>query len=285
MNGFKYLVILCCIFYVSASEKKINELEKFTPLTENLYTGSAPDKEAMKALKEAGFKSIISVDAARPLLDEASKSGLKYAHIPVPYKGIDEANALKLIVAYSRLPKPVFLHCHHGVHRAPASAMIILKFIDKWQTDKAVKKMQEIGTAAHYKGLYRDVKKDYDFSQEVIKNHKKIPSYNRISDFDEQMAHADRIYDRLKKAAKTNWQKSKTDELGPAHDALLLMEAFREMQRNDKGKEYVEGLKSVEEMSSDLKTAIETGKVEFAKKRFAAIKNSCKDCHDRSRNN
>lgn len=125
-------------------------------ITAALLCGSSPEgDEGFRSLKEFGVKSIISVDGARPDLERAKKHGLRYVHLPFGYDGIPRQRVLELVKAVQTLPGPIYLHCHHGRHRAPAAAAAIHLCLDERCTAaQAVSEMKRAGTDPHYTGLY-----------------------------------------------------------------------------------------------------------------------------------
>lgn len=67
-------------------------------MTPHLYSGSGPDgPKAFASLARLGIKTIISVDGARPNVEAAKKSGLRYVHIPISYDGVPRERALQLV--------------------------------------------------------------------------------------------------------------------------------------------------------------------------------------------
>src|SRR5262249_33410514 len=125
-------------------------------LTDRLYSGSAPEgDEGFASLRGLGVRTVISVDGARPDLERARRFGLRYVHLPVGYDGAPEAQPLRLARAVRDLPGPVYVHCHHGKHRGPAAAAVVLRCLDEsCGADAATAWMRQAGTDPHYGGLY-----------------------------------------------------------------------------------------------------------------------------------
>lgn len=91
-------------------------------VTDKVYSGSQPEGEgAFAALAKLGVKTIISVDGSKPDVEAARKHGLHYIHLPFGYDDIPTNRVVELAKAVESQPGPVFVHCHHGLHRGPAA--------------------------------------------------------------------------------------------------------------------------------------------------------------------
>jgi protein tyrosine phosphatase (PTP) superfamily phosphohydrolase (DUF442 family) len=129
-------------------------------ITEKLYSGSSPDGDlGFRSLQKLGIKTIISVDGARPEVIGAHSHGMRYLHIPFGYDGIPPAQILRLAKAVRDLPGPIYIHCHHGMHRGPAAASAIHLCLDK--NCQALAEMRRAGTDPHYTGLMRCPERSY----------------------------------------------------------------------------------------------------------------------------
>jgi protein tyrosine phosphatase (PTP) superfamily phosphohydrolase (DUF442 family) len=118
-----YLVATFACMLPTSDPRKIQAagLHNVYRITDKLMSGSSPDVDAgFKSLKELGVKTVISVDGAKPDIVHAHKYGLRYVHIPFGYDGIPRQQVLRLARAVRDLPGPIYIHCHHGVHRGPA---------------------------------------------------------------------------------------------------------------------------------------------------------------------
>jgi protein tyrosine phosphatase (PTP) superfamily phosphohydrolase (DUF442 family) len=97
---------------------KADGIENFYQLTDRLFSGSQPEGDAaFAALKERGIKTIITVDGAKPDVETAKKFGIRYVHLPIGYDGVPTNQAGRMVKAAEALPGPVYIHCHHGLHR------------------------------------------------------------------------------------------------------------------------------------------------------------------------
>ncbi|PYL00208.1 MAG: hypothetical protein DME19_05935, partial [Verrucomicrobia bacterium] len=128
-------------------------IENFFQLSARIYSGSSPEGEpAFGALRARGIKTIISVDGAKPDVERARRYGIRYVHLPFGYDGVPTNRALTLLKAAQVLPGPIYVHCHHGVHRGPAAAAVICMGAEGWTPERAKAWLQLAGTATNYAG-------------------------------------------------------------------------------------------------------------------------------------
>ncbi|HLX72519.1 MAG TPA: hypothetical protein VKV04_23100, partial [Verrucomicrobiae bacterium] len=138
---------------------KAQGLDNFYQLSDRFYSGAAPEGDAAFAeLQKLGIKTIITVDGTKPDADTARRFGIRYVHLPIGYDGVPPAQALRLVKAAETLPGPIYIHCHHGMHRGPSGAAVICMSVEGWTPDQAEAWLHLAGTSADYPGLYRSVK-------------------------------------------------------------------------------------------------------------------------------
>ena len=257
----------------------------FYKIGDALYSGNAPNSAAFfQELKKAGIRSLISVDGATPRLPEAKAVGMQYRHVPIAYSTITEAEQAKILAAYDELPKPVYIHCHHGKHRGPAAAMIIARQVLYWNSAQAEQAMKKIGTSSHYKGLYKSVGKYKRLSKSKIKAAGPIPEKAAVDDFTSSMAVMDRRWDRIKLLKKHGWKiPPRHPDIDPPHEVLMMRELFRELARQNEHPEFHKQLKASEAFLAELENMVRQGKTAAADATFKKIGNSCRDCHYKHR--
>lgn len=254
--------------------------------SDNIYSGSCPDGEAgYKALAAKGIKTVVTVDGAKPDLATAHKYGLRYVHIPVEYSGIAREDAIKIIRAVRDLPGPVFIHCHHGIHRGPAAAALVAIALANYDNAKADAALKQAGTGANYKGLWKDVD---DFKlptqTEIDAADNTFPESAEASNLAAAMVTIDQRFDALK-AVKSGNLKTVPDhpDIELAHEALLLREAFTELHRDEattaRGTDYATKMQAAVDASQKLEDAIRAGKAEDAVFAYDATKATCGSCH------
>ena len=104
---------------------EVERLHNVYRLSDRLYSGSGPEGDAgFSSLQTLGVKTVITVDGAAPDVARAERFGMRYVHVPVGYDGIPREEAWRLAKAARDLPGPVYVHCHHGMHRGPAAAVV-----------------------------------------------------------------------------------------------------------------------------------------------------------------
>jgi len=272
-------------------------ITNFFKLSDGIYSGSAPEGEGFATLKKLGIKTIITVDGTKPNVQGAKKFGLRYVHLPFGYDGIPRKQALALVKAASKLPKPIYVHCHHGMHRGPAGAAIICEGTENWTTNQASAWLKQAGTATNYLGLYKSVATFRPPSKsELEKLPNNFPEISEISPLADAMVEIDGRFDNLKLIQKASYEQPPTHpDLVPAHEALLLEELFKELNRSDEIKkrdqDFLRKLNDAENAVDKLRLAMESkpktlSDAEKAKLSLAFdhVTRTCAACHKAHRN-
>jgi protein tyrosine phosphatase (PTP) superfamily phosphohydrolase (DUF442 family) len=280
----------------SAAKIELPGIQNVFRITEKLLSGSSPEDEAgFRSLQKLGVKTIISVDGAQPDLEHAHKFGMRYVHIPIGYDGVPRESVLRMAKAVRELPGPVYIHCHHGQHRGPASAAVIHLILDPACTvERALAEMKRAGTDPKYKGLYAapvDIRKISNINLNAI--HTDFPESVKPAAFAEVMVHVDEQLDKLKLIKAAGWQTPKDHpDISPAHEALLLVEQFREAARlpaaQSRPKDFRDWLQEAELHAEKLEGILQSGanakvNAEAAEQAFRAVNTTCLRCHARNR--
>lgn len=203
-----------------------------------LTSGGDPGGMAgLKLLKEKGIKTIISVDGAKPAVEEARRLSLRYVHIPIGYDSVPRDKQIQLAQAFAQLPKPIYIHCHHGRHRGPAAAAIMARFGLGWSSAEATDFMQKAGTSKDYVGLYDSVSKFVAPDPKAVSEIKRpLPEIVDVPVLVDLMVDIDTRHDHLKSwmsqalSPKTN-QKAASTKIDPLQEAIQLRELVRESAR------------------------------------------------------
>jgi protein tyrosine phosphatase (PTP) superfamily phosphohydrolase (DUF442 family) len=227
---------------------EVKGLHNVYRITDNLISGSSPEgDEGFRSLRELGIKTIISVDGLRPDVERAHRFGLRYVHLPFGYDGIPRQRVLELAKAVRVLPGPFYVHCHHGQHRGPAAAAALHLCMDeKCTVEQAVGEMKRAGTDPHYTGLYAVPKTLVrPTSTDLDRLPADFPEVARIADLAQLMVENDSRWDNLKLIRAAGW-KTPADhpDLDPPHEALQLVENFREASRLGQVKKRPEEFRS-----------------------------------------
>ncbi|MDB5385172.1 MAG: hypothetical protein JWM11_818 [Planctomycetaceae bacterium] len=204
-------------------------------VTDWLYSGSSPEiPVGLKSLQDLGVKTIISVDGMRPDVTAARNRGLRYVHIPVGYDGIPQETAWRLAKAAHDLPRPIYVHCHHGKHRGPTAAAQILQCNDSQCTvSDALAILRTLGTDPKYRGLYGSVEslmRPSSSQFETIADD--FPETAPVPQLAEIMVQLDLQWDQLKQKQSLKWAGTeREDPKLRATPAVLLGEHYREAAR------------------------------------------------------
>jgi protein tyrosine phosphatase (PTP) superfamily phosphohydrolase (DUF442 family) len=217
-----------------------------------VYSGGQPEGPGFANLAKCGFRTVVSVDGAKPDLEAARAAGLRYVHIPISYDGVPETAQLALAQVLASTDGPWYVHCHHGRHRAPAAAVFLAMFASEIDTSEALRLLESAGTNPDYQGLWQAVREFQPLPEtaELPPLVESAPVDNLV----EAMARIDRLFDSLK--ADPN-----------PRTALLLREEFRESHRllpPDAPDELRQGLIESEAHAATVDDA---------------LKLNCKTCH------
>ncbi|MBA4148709.1 MAG: hypothetical protein H0X66_11395 [Verrucomicrobia bacterium] len=278
---------------VSATRVEDSAIENFFLLTANILSGATPENEqAFAELQKRGVKTIISVDGAKPDAESARKFGIRYVHLPIGYDGISTNRELELIKAVQSLPKPIFVHCHHGKHRGPTAAAILCMGAENWKSTEALQWMKQAGTATNYSGLYRTVELFRVPGATALRTvTSDFPEHAKVSTMVEAMVSMDERFEHLKAVKKAGYKKSESHpDVDPAHEALLLHELFKELLRAPDAEQHTAGflqeLKVGEQTSGAFYTLMkgETFHGADADAAFDKMTQNCASCHRKFRN-
>lgn len=197
---------------------------------DGFISGSAPEGDVgLDSLSKLGFKTVISVDGAIPDVEGARKRGLRYVHLPIGYDGFDDARKAQLVRAVRDLPKPIYIHCHHGKHRSAGAAGTVAVSLG-WSTNAfAAERMKVSQTAEAYKGLWACTAKAAPMMAAAIDAASPdFPEITKPESMVAAMVTIDEVFDRLKLVEKNGWSVPKDHpDLAPAADAGKLTDLLR----------------------------------------------------------
>ena len=260
-------------------------------LGRKIISGSCPVGDAgFAALQKQGVKTIVTVDGAQPDAELAAKYGIRYVHIPVEYSGITREQGLEIARAVRDLDGPVFVHCHHGIHRGPTAAVIAAMVDESWTNEQALDAMKQAGTGEQYTGLWAGVREwKMPTKDELDKADNSFPAAAKLPKLAATMVTIDERWDGLGAAQKANWKAPKEHpDLDPPHEALLLSEAFRELLRTPevqkKPADFQEKMGAAENAAEILETALRSNDNDKAEQAFKNVGQTCTGCHAVYRN-
>jgi protein tyrosine phosphatase (PTP) superfamily phosphohydrolase (DUF442 family) len=260
--------------------------------------GSEPQgAEAFAALREQGIRTIVSVDGARPDVATAGRYGLRYVHIPIGYDGIPESSRQQLTQVAWTIDGPVYVHCHHGRHRGPAAAAVVCLAAGSLNAEQATALMTRAGTGKDYAGLWRDVRHFVPPPADA-----ELPALVEVAEVASlaaAMAGLDRSFDHLKLCATAGWKApDEHPDLVPVTEALLVREGLAESLRHVK-KEASESLDAADPGASEefrtwladsvkeaeqLEEAVRRSDAVLADQLLKQLDRSCRQCHEKYRN-
>lgn len=272
---------------------KARGIENFYQLSGRIYSGSAPEGEAAFAdLKARGVKTIITVDGAKPDVETARRFGIRYVHLPIGYDGVPAAQALRLVKAAETLPGPIFVHCHHGLHRGPTGAAVICMAVEGWTPEQAGSWLRLAGTATNYAGLYRSVEQFHRPTTQALQTvSDDFPEKSPVSPLADVMIQMDERFDHLKLIKKAGYQKPPAHpDLAPAQEALLLDELLKELLRStSKEKHSIDFMAKLGEAKRASDALYHSWSApnwdrKMADDAFQKLTEDCAACHKRYRN-
>jgi len=251
-----------------------------------IISGSCPYGDAgFKALAAKGVKTILSVDGARPDAALGRKYGMRYVHIPVGYSGITRDQQLRIGRVARDLPGPIFIHCHHGIHRGPTAAVIAAMITVAWSADDALAAMKQAGTGAQYTGLWATAK---DFKApskaELDKADNTFPEAAPLEALAASMVTIDERWDVMADVKSAGWKApANNPDIDPPHEALQFTEVFRELARTDdskaRGADFLMRLGAAAAAATALETALRANDAAKATDAYKLVSTSCKSCH------
>jgi hypothetical protein len=197
---------------------------------EGVLSGSVPEGDAgFDTLQALGVRTILSVDGALPDLDRARAHGMRYVHLPIGYDGFDDARKVELARAVRDLPRPIYIHCHHGKHRSAGASATIAVSLGWLTPELAADRMRVAGTAAGYTGLWSCTANAVPLAAAVIDAAPAdFPERTTPTSLVAAMVEIDEVHDRLKRAQKAGWRAPRDHpDLAPLADAGRLADLYR----------------------------------------------------------
>jgi len=130
----KVFVFLVVLSIAAVSFADNCPIAKFYKVDSGIHRGAAPGEKGMQHLKDKGIKAIIDLRTGKAsVLKEkrlAEKLAIRYINIPLnPIYGLPEQKQVEMFLKITKDPKnrPVFIHCHNGVHRTGRMVAVYLK--------------------------------------------------------------------------------------------------------------------------------------------------------------
>jgi protein tyrosine phosphatase (PTP) superfamily phosphohydrolase (DUF442 family) len=259
----------------------------------DVYSGSVPEGAAgFDTLRRLGIRTILSVDGAEPQLQPARSLGMQYVHLPISYGGITEQRKLEIARAVRDLPKPIYVHCHHGKHRSAGAAGTAAAMLGLITPEQAVARMRVSGTAPDYKGLYECAATAAPVLPAVLDAVSgKFPEVTRPQGMVKTMVEIDEASENLKAIYQSGWIAPPAQpDLVPAAETGRLADHLRFLQDDTETKArpaefrdwMLESSRRTERLEAVL-TAATGASPDELDRRWAAVQQSCKQCHAKYR--
>lgn len=141
-------------------------IENAARLCDGVCRGAQPDAAGFKALKAAGFRTVITFRTGHPERQEAEAAGLEVVELPIHAKIESEAPSdddvkrfFEVVLDPAR--RPVYFHCAFGKDRTGTMAAVYRIEVDGWTADQALAEMKHFG----FRTWYRDL-------EEFVRNYK-----------------------------------------------------------------------------------------------------------------
>lgn len=253
-------------------------------LSEKLYSGSVPEGDTgFASLRLLGIRTILSVDGMPPDTKLAAKYGMRYVHLPFGYDGCPTATADRIVRAVRDLPGPIYVHCHHGKHRAPVAAAVARIGVDGISAEEAVAELKRAGTGTNYAGLYETVRGYHPTPARIEAADPHFVPRAQTPPFVDTMVKIDAHFVRLQEARKAGWPTGTNPADAPQHDALQLNELMRELQRpaefSKRPADFRQWMAASEQAAHELETALAGRDRERANTALSRIEANCAACH------
>lgn len=262
-----------------------DSLHNVIEIVPGVYSGSGPASEADFAeLERLGVRSIVSVDGAAPAIDLARAHTMRYAHIPIAYGGVEPQEGDALARAIRDLPRPIYVHCHHGLHRGPAAAAVGLICTGELSNERGLEFLRLAGTSEKYGGLFEAVASARAMDPSAIDAVTLAGEVAEVGDFVRAMADIDRAFDHLKLLKEHGWRApaDHPDLVAPA-EAGLIHDRLRSI-RSDGSHEWRDDARflALLDESASAASELERRLVEggaSADVAFDRLRSTCSACH------
>ena len=261
-------------------------LENYLQVTASLATGGAPKRSiAYKDLAAQGFKTLVSVDGKQPNVPAARQYGLNYIHIPIGYDRLSPDALSKIAKVAETSEGPIYLHCHHGRHRAPAAAAILLLADNRIGKTRAISILEAGGTDPLYTGLWDSVK-EFDAAKLDIPQVTLEESAD-VDPFVEAMVEMDLATEALELAvadSKTRRKGVREKGLEPILQRILDgISDSKRFARDRSDPDFIAELTSNADAILGLKDQLSTHANPINQEQISQLKGRCQSCHRRYR--
>ncbi|HYE03654.1 MAG TPA: hypothetical protein VD963_10520 [Phycisphaerales bacterium] len=244
------------------------------------------DDAAFAALRARGVRLIVSVDAVPPDLARAHTHSLRYAHLPISYSVIAPERTLALAALLDAPPGAVYVHCHHGRHRAPAAVAAALRGLGRISAGQAEALLSRAGTSTAYPGLWQTVRAQelLDPARVRAVDTQGLPRSVPPGAFTQCMIRADEAAANLELARAARWVPPPAHpDLAPAADAAQIAEVMRALPGAQGAPLEVPEFRTLAALAAErarrLELAILAGQAQAADAAHDDLEATCAACH------
>ncbi len=262
----------------------VHNLVEWTP---GVLSGAVPEGEpAFAHLQSLGVRTILSVDGARPDIELAARYGIRYAHVPIRYNGVDAEPRDAIAAALRDLPRPIYIHCLHGMHRAPAATALALVLLGELANDEAIGGMKTAGTAPSYAGLYQCVADAAPAGDAIEIRGEDLPPVAQVAGYVQGMVALEHAQDHLARLQQAGWiAPADHPDLVPVAEAGALHDAARACDADERTARQPEDFRRwMAELLADslaLEATLAAPEIDRAEadRLLSRINANCKACH------
>ena len=268
-----------------------------------LVSGSAPEGSiGFDSLASLGIGTIISVDGAVPDVAAARARGMRVVHLPIRYDGLTTQQICELTRAVRDLPKPIYLHCHHGKHRSAAAAAVIAVGLGWMTPEQAATRMRVSGTATTYAGLWKCVANAVVLTTAQLDSASSaFPSAQQPETLVASMLELDSALEHIKVIEANDWSVPRTHpDLSLVAEASLLADLVRNARggvaRLSQSEMSEQSFQEIDTLAAEFEAFVHEHDSSSARarrnheeraelsRRVKLISAACTDCHVRHRN-
>jgi protein tyrosine phosphatase (PTP) superfamily phosphohydrolase (DUF442 family) len=267
-------------------------------INEKVICGGQPDgPDGFARLATLGVRTVISVDGIRPNVELAHQYGMRYIHLPFGYDTVPQMRGEEIAKAIDEMPGAIYIHCHHGQHRAPAAVAVACVYNGMLPPEQVDNVLKVFGTGENYAGLWKSARAARPLELQSLSDLKvDFVETAKIPPLADAMVNVDETLDHLKRLQKSGWKATPDQgEVDPSHEALQMTELLHEIARSEavagKPDAFKVRLNDAEQAAEALRTALATvppseasPSGESADARFNRLVSSCTACHKDFRN-
>ena len=269
----------------------VEHLEHVHQVRPDVISGAQPeDAAAFAELAALGVKTILSVDGAMPDAEAARAHGMRYIHVPIQYAGIKTQRRAELIAALRDCERPIYVHCHHGLHRGPAATAYALVSLGEMTEEAGLQFLKDAGTSPSYPGLFtcvRDAGSQPTPEGADAIDGAGLPERSSPGGMAEGMAAIDEHWSNIKLIEAAGWVTPPDHpDLVPLVEAGIVHDHFRALEAFDDGPVAIlQAIRHSGQIASALEEAIRNEDVKQRQLSFGEMVQACNACHKRWRNN